>query len=338
MVNNRLILACRDYDRTRRVLDGTIRPSKIELEVVEMNNVADTFTAMYEGKYDASEFSLAELVYHLSRNTANFLAIPVFPLRMFRHNMIFLSALAHVNNPEDLRGKRIGLFRLAQTACIWMRGLLADEYNVLAKDVKWYTPSIHHWDDDVERHAMRPRDGSVIEWMDKVAGESNLAALERALLGGEIDALCTAVLPSSYLNGDHRVKRLFDNYYDVEAAYYRKTGIFPIMHTIAVRRSVVEKHPELPASLFTLFSRAKQVAYKWLAVEGRVGLIWKDFYIEQEEKTFGRNAWQYGLRFNEHVIEKFLVYCYEQGISARRLTPKELFFPSTWDLDDEQVS
>jgi 4,5-dihydroxyphthalate decarboxylase len=338
MVNKRFVLACRDYDRTRGILDGTITPAKFEIQLVEMNNVADTFTGMYQGKYDASEFSLAELVYHLSRNTADFLAIPIFPLRMFRHNMIFLNTLAHVKKPEDLRGKRIGLFRLAQTACIWMRGLLADEYNVLASDVTWYTPSIHHWDDDAERSAMKPRDGSVIRWVHKTEGESNLATLEKTLLAGEIDALCTAVKPSSYNSRDQRIQRLFGNYRDVEAAYYRKTGIFPIMHTIVLQRSAVEERPELPENLFELFCRAKQLAHNWLAIEGRVGLIWKDFYLECEEQDFGRQAWQYGLKINEHVIETFLGYCYDQGISARRLTPTELFFSGTWDLTDDLVS
>lgn len=333
MSDIKIVLACRDYDRTRRVIDGTVKAKGLAIQIAEMKHVANTFTNMFSGEYDVSEFSLGELVYHISRDKAGFIGIPIFPLRMFRHGWIFVNEANEIGYPGNLNGKRIGLYRLAQTACIWMRGMLAEEYNVSPKNTKWYVPSIHHWADEVEKDAITPHDGSFIRWLARGGPETNINILNTALIKGEIDALCSAVRPPSFVN-NNGVKLLIENYYEAEIAYFRKTKIFPIMHTLAVRRALLEKHPELAVKLFEMFSESKNLASEWIKVDGSVALVWKDHYAEKELQTFERDPWVYGLQPNEHVIRKFLDYCYDQGVSTRAVEPKELFAPTTWHLTE----
>jgi 4,5-dihydroxyphthalate decarboxylase len=326
-------VACNHYDRTIAAIQRLVTSDKPDIDVVETPDLIEMFIAMHEGKYDASEFSFGEMVYQTSREAGRFIAVPVFPLRMFRHSAIFVNASSGIQGPEDLDGKKVALYRVAQTTCIWIRGMLKDEYGVSPKI--WYAPSIHHWDDEAERAAIRARDGSTVEWLDKRDGKTTMASLDEALREGEIDALCSAAMPPSFVKGDSRVRRLFENYDEVERDYFYKTKIFPIMHVIAVRKPVAEKHPDLPAAIFRLFSKAKKWSRDWIAGEGRVGLLWKDAYLEKERRLFPEHPWSYGFGQNRRVIEKFLGYCYDQGVSARRLTAEELFAPSTRDLKEE---
>jgi 4,5-dihydroxyphthalate decarboxylase len=332
--NNTVVLACRDYDRTRRIIDGTVKRDGLQLQISEMTDVANTFTNMFNGKYDISEFSLGELVYHVSRGKKEFIGIPVFPLRMFRHGWIFINSSSGINTPYDLDKKRIGLYRLAQTACIWIRGLLADEYGVSPSDTYWYLPSIHHWQDDSEKETFQSRDGSTIRWLPRAGPETNIKVVDAALVNGEVDAVCSAVRPPSFVQGDPRVKRLVEKYDEAERSYYRKTKIFPIMHTLAVKSSIVEANPELPGRIFEMFVEAKNRAWQWLRGDGSIGLMWKDRYMEEELELQDDDPWIYGLRANEHVIQKFLDYCYAQGVSASPLKPQDLFVPATWDFRD----
>lgn len=334
MDSYKITLACRNYDRTHAAIRQIVGSQGLDVHIHELTDAADMFTAMFRGEYDVSEFSFGELVYNFSRNPDSFVAIPVFPLRMFRHSWIFVNASAGIKSPEDLRGRKIGLYRLAQTACIWIRGILQEEYGVSAKNTSWFTPSIHNWPDDTERNKIRAPDGSAVSWLERKQGQSNIEALDTALREGIIDAICSAVRPPSFIKRDITIKRLFGNYEDVERTYFDKTKIFPIMHVLAVRKDIVEKHPDLPLRLFELFSQAKKLSNEWIKKEGTVCLAWKDSYLEKERQIFQEDPWAYGLRKNLHVIEKFLSYCYEQGVSVRKTDPRELFASSTWDVEE----
>lgn len=334
MGNYNITLACRNYDRTQAILRGLVKVEGIKLKVLEMSSVPEMFSGFFRGEYDVSEFSLAELVYHISRGNDEFVGIPVFPSRVFRHGFVFCAVSSDIQGPEFLQGKRIGFPRLVQTASIWIRGILIGEYKNPPKAMHWYAASLHHWDGGDDRGDIQPRDGSIIHWLErKGRGENEVAEL--ALSEGRIDVLGTTQFPKVFSRGDKEIKRLFPNYQDVEAAYFKKTRILPIMHVLAARKAVVDRHPDLPEKIFELFSKAKRWGREWIRMDPSLSLVWKNHYLDEEDKIFGGDPWAYGLKENAHAISQFLSYCYDLGVSKRELNSQDLFAPSTWDLAEK---
>lgn len=333
MGNYRITLACRNYDRTQAILRGLIEAPGIELQVHEMHSVPQMFAGFFRGDYDVSEFSLAEIIYSISRGHDDFCGIPVFPSRVFRHGFIFCNAASGIRESKSLAGMRIGFPRLVQTASIWIRGALLDNLGTSPKELHWYVASVHHWDGNDGAGEIQARDGSVIHYLDK-AGRDENESTELALSEGKIDVLGTTQFPKSF-GKDPRIKRFFENYRDVEKGYFKRTGIFPIMHVLAARRTVVDQHPDLPAKLFQLFSRAKRWGQEWVRMDPSLGLAWKNYYLEEERGIFQGDPWVYGLKENTALLSQFLTYCYDLGVSERSLGPRDLFHPSTWDLTDE---
>jgi 4,5-dihydroxyphthalate decarboxylase len=326
-------LACRNYDGTQAILRGLVTLPGIKLQTIENNDVPAMFTGMFNGEYDVSEMSLAELIYYVSRNRADFIGIPVFPSRIFRHGFIFCRKSAGVEKPTDLSGKRIGFLRWVQTASIWMRGLLIDEYGVSAKDSTWYVASMHHWDDADPQGAVIPRDGSVIQW---IAGDENDTSERacRALFDGRLDALGITESQLALVKANSAVRSLFEKSREVEADYFRRTKILPIMHVVVLRNDVVDKYPELPLQLFHLFSEAKLWARRWRCSIPSLVEAWPQHHIEEEQEIFQTDPWAYGLEPNRHVLKKFLDYCHAYGVSAKEITPEELFHPSSLRLKE----
>jgi 4,5-dihydroxyphthalate decarboxylase len=334
MADYSVTLACRNYDRTQAIIRGTAKAEGVGLRVVEPTSVPKMFGGLVNGEYDVAEFSMAELVYSASREQNQLVAIPVFPLRMFRHAFIFCNTSAGIEGPESLDGKRIGFYRVAQTACVWVRGILIGEYNLSPERTQWYTVAIHAWDDPKAKKEVKTRDGSVIRWLEDDGTDLDKRP-NLALVEGKIDALGGAMVPRSFVERDKRVRRLIQNYRQVEVAYFKKTGIFPIMHALVARKSVIDQHPDLPEKLFKLFVQAKKSAREWIRAEGALGMAWNHWYLDEEEEIFRQDPWAYGLERNSHVISKFLSYCYDLGVCENKLNPKDLFHPSTWDLKDE---
>jgi 4,5-dihydroxyphthalate decarboxylase len=230
-----------------------------------------------------------------------------------------------------LNGRKIGFLRWVQTAAIWMRGMLVDEYGVSAKDSQWYVAAMHHWDDADPSATVEPRDGSVIRMMQNSGKDSSERAC-RALFDGQVDALGITESQLATLLADESVKRLFDDPREVEASYFRKTQILPIMHVLALQKGLADKHPELPAKLFRLFVDSKRWAQRWRRAIPSLVEAWPNHYLDEERKLFARDPWAYGLEANRHVLERFLAYCDAQGISARKVAPEELFHPTTLSL------
>lgn len=185
---SKIRLACRNYDGTNAILRGIVSAPGIDLEVKECDDVAGMFAGMFKKQYDVSEMSLAELIYYTSRGKAQFAGIPVFPSRMFRHGFIFCRRAAGVREPRDLSGRKIGFLRWVQTAAIWMRGMLVEDYGISAKDTNWHVAAMHHWDDAEEEAGVTPRDGSAIQWIGG-EGKTTFERPCRALLDGRLDAL-----------------------------------------------------------------------------------------------------------------------------------------------------
>lgn len=326
-----ITLACRNYDGTNAILRGVVKVPGLEISLREMHSAPAMFSGMFKGEFDVSEMSLAELIYYVSRDKPDFIGIPVFPSRMFRHSFMFYKPSPSISSPADLSGKRLGFLRWVQTAAIWMRGILMEDYGISSDKTEWHVAAMHHWD-GVDPHAtVEPRNGMVIRKIE-VPGKDETERAYRALSEGKLDALGVTETQLALLESDNTVKRLFEKPMEVEADYFRRTKILPIMHVLVLRKALVKQDPELPQKLFQLFSEAKKWAREWKRTIPSMVMAWPNDHLKEEQETFRGDPWAYGLSENRHVLEKFLTYCDAQGISARQISPEELFVQNTWDL------
>lgn len=326
-------LASRAYDGTLPILRGHMGIPGFEFDIAETEDVPGMFAGMFKGQYDVAEMSLGELIYYTSRGKADFVAVPVFPSRMFRHGFIFCRKAAGINKPEDLNGKKIGFLRWVQTAAIWMRGMLIDEYGVSAKNSEWYVASMHHWDDHDPGATVEPRDGSVIRIIEN-GGKNTSERACRALFDGQVDVLGVTESQLATLLANDSVKKLFEHSREVEAAYFRRTKILPIMHVLALQKSLADKYPELPAELFRLYAKSKKWAQRWRRAIPSLVEAWPNHCLTEEQQIFQTDPWVYGLEANRHVLNKFFAYCQAQGISGGSIAPEEIFHPSTLTLSE----
>ena len=331
--NVKIRLASRAYDGTLPILRRQMTIPGFEFDITETEDVPGMFAGMYQGKYDISEMSLAELISYTSRGKAGFVAIPVFPSRMFRHGFIFCRKDSGIDRPSDLTGRKIGFLRWVQTAAIWMRGMLVDEYGVSARDSEWYVASMHHWDDHDPDATVVPRDGSVIRMIDN-SGKNTSERACKALFNGQVDALGVTESQLPTLLANANVKRLFENPREVEASYFHKRKILPIMHVLAVKTHLIDQHPELPEQLFRLYTDAKRWAQRWRRAIPSLVEAWPNHYLNDEQQIFQTDPWIYGLEANRHVLEKFFAYCHAQGISGRNIVIEDIFHPSTLKLSE----
>ncbi|MBM3607407.1 MAG: ABC transporter substrate-binding protein [Alphaproteobacteria bacterium] len=317
-----LTLGCWDYDRVVAIQNGSVQPDGIDINFLNME-VEETFFRMVRHReFDVAEMSLSSYTVSRFRDPQPFVAIPVFPSRFFRHSCIFVSAKSGIKEPKDLIGKKIGVPEFQMTAPVWIRGILAEHYGVPVDSVTYYTGG--------EEEPGRPeKQGIDLPPNIKVRAIPEDKTLSQMLRDGEIDALHSARAPST-LDGIH-VKRLFPNYRDVELDYYRTTKIFPVMHTIAIRREVYEANRWIAQSLFKAFKEAQKKTYHDLqqtaALKAMVPWLTQD--IEEARREMGDDYWAYGCHENYGVLQAFLRYHYECGLSKRLLKPEELFAPET---------
>ena len=318
----RLTLACWDYDRTRALMDGSVGVDGVEL--VYLNQpVEETFFRMLRYReYDCAEMSLSSYTASLSGENPPFIAIPVFPSRFFRHSFIFVSAKSGITRPEQLKGKRIGVPEYQMTAPVWIRGILSDDYGVKVTDCEHFSGGEEEPGRDEKLKLHLP---SHIR-LKPIAGDKTLS---RMLADGELDALVTARAPSTF--DSKAVKRLFPDYVEVEKEYYRRTKIFPPMHTVVIRRDVYQANPWVAQSLTKAFVAAKAKAaalYNQTAALPAM-VPWLTAHIEEAKREMGADWWPYGLEANRQALETFLRYHHEQGLSKRLLAPEELFARET---------
>jgi 4,5-dihydroxyphthalate decarboxylase len=318
MANLRLTLACGPYDRTQALRDGTIAPEGIELTYLTLQPAEIFWRMLQYQEFDVSEMSLSNYTTLVSGGNAPFIAIPVFPSRVFRHSYFFINPSRGISKPGDLKGKRGGVPEYSMTAAVYMRGLLQHEYGVKPSDVEW-----------VQGRADRlgralPRD---IRLTQAPAGTELGDLLEK----GEIDFLMTANNPLSFRRGSPHVRRLFPNYAEVEKDYYRRTKIYPIMHTVVIKREIYDRDPWVALSLYKAFCRAKEYSYRLLLETGspKASFAWLQPMIEEERELIGRDWYPYGIDQNRPTIEALLQYTQEHGLTDRRPSVEELFAPST---------
>ncbi|WP_420227293.1 ABC transporter substrate-binding protein [Pigmentiphaga litoralis] len=326
MAKLKLSFGCWNYDRTRALLDGTVQPDGIDLNYLNMP-VEETFFRMLRNQeFDVAEMSLSSYSVSLFREDQPFIAIPVFPSRFFRHSCIFVNADAGIKEPKDLIGKRIGVPEYQMTAPVWIRGILSDHYDVPVDSVTYYSGGEETPGRDEKLKLSLPPNI-------KVEPIGPTQTLSQMLLDGEIDALHTARMPSSFLNGKGKVQRLFPNFMEVERDYYRKTKIFPIMHTLVIRRKLYEENRWIAQSLFKAFEQAQKIAYEDLRETAALKTMmpWLLADMENVIREMGEDYWPYGLERNRETLQTFLRYHHEQGLSKRLLKPEELFAPETFE-------
>jgi 4,5-dihydroxyphthalate decarboxylase len=288
-------------------------------------HVEETFFRMLRNReFDVAEMSLSSYCVSLGREKPAFVAIPVFPSRFFRHSCIFVSAKSGIREPKDLAGKRIGVPEYQMTAPVWIRGILQDEYGVDCSSPEYWTGGEEEPGRDEKIRLDLPAKIRV-----RAIGPDK--TLARMLAEGEIDALHTARMPSTFVSRPEAVRRLFENYVEVEKAYFRKTKIFPIMHTVVIRREVYETNRWIAQSLLKAFAQAQRVVYDNLYNSAALVtmLPWQLAAVEEARRELGDDWWAYGFAPNRHVLDTFLRYHHEQGLSRRRLASEELFAPET---------
>ena len=319
-----LSLACWDYDRTRALADGSVNPEGIDL-VYQNLFVEETFFRMLRNReFDAAEMSLSSYCVSLMREEPAFVAIPVFPSRFFRHSCIFVSAKSGIREPKDLAGKKTGVPEYQMTAPVWIRGILQDEYGVDPAGPEYWTGGEEEPGRDEKLELELPA-----KFRLKSIGPKQ--TLAQMISDGELDAMHTARTPSSFYTRPGTVRRLFENYVEVEKAYYRKTKIFPIMHTVVIRRELYEKNRWIAQSLYKAFVQAQRRTYETLDATMALTtmLPWQAAHVEEARRELGEDWWPYGFEPNRRVLETFLRYHHEQGLSKRLLKAEELFAPET---------
>src|SRR5579871_2240713 len=324
MAKLRLTMACWNYDRTRALMEDRIAVDGIELNYLNLPVEETFFRMLRQREFDVAEMSLSSYTLSLFRENPPFIAIPVFPSRMFRHSCIYIHAGSGIREPKDLAGKRIGNPEYQMTAPVWIRGILSDEYGVPVTSATYLSGG--------EEEPGRPEKLALsLPPQFRVEAIPATKTLSQMIESGEIDALYTARAPSTFARGSETVRRLFPDFAAVERAYYLKTRIFPIMHTVVIRRDVYEQNRWVAQSLYKALAAAQKEVYEDMHETAalKVMLPWLLPHVEETEKLMGRNFWPYGLEDNEATLGTFLRYSFEQGLSQRQLTPKELFAPES---------
>jgi ABC-type nitrate/sulfonate/bicarbonate transport system substrate-binding protein len=318
----RLTLACGDYDRTRDLEDGTVRPDGIELMYLRLPVEETFFRMLRHREFEVAEMSLSSYVVSLQADPAPFVALPVYTSRMFRHGGVYINTGAGIESPEDLRGKTVGVPEYQLTANVWIRGILADQHGVPVDSVRYRTGG-QETPGRIEKATL---DLPASIEIGPIPPDKTIAAM---LADGDIDALYSPRMPSPFAHGDPRVARLFPDVMAAEQAYFAATGIFPIMHVVVIRRDVYDAYPWVAQSLYKAFLRAKaSVADRLYDTSAlRFMLPWMIQQLEEARDLLGDDFWSYGLEGNRDLLATFLRYHHEQGLSKRLLQPEELFAP-----------
>jgi 4,5-dihydroxyphthalate decarboxylase len=325
-VKLRLTLACGDYDRTRALRDGEVQPEGIDLTYLTLP-VEETFFRMLRYReFEVAEMSLSTYVASLFDEDPSMIAIPIFTSRAFRHSGVFINRSSGIREPEDLRGKVVGNPEYQLTACVWIRGILAEHHGVPTDGVRYLTGGLE------QRRRHEKLDLKLPERFD-VSSIGGGKTLSEALAGGEIDALYTPRAPSVFYGVDSSVARLWADSQAAEEGYFQATRIFPIMHTVVLRRDVYERAPWVARSLLKAFVEARDRAYERLRETAALSYMvpWLPQQNDRAVELMGQDFWPYGFDANRTVLETFLGYHHEQGLSPKRLQPEELFVPETFE-------
>lgn len=319
-----LSVAIGDYDRTRPLLDGSVRIDGVEPVFMALDPEEIFFRAFRHAEFDVCELSLSSFTVKTARGDSPYVGVPAFLSRAFRHTAIYVRTDRGIRSPVDLQGRRVGVPEYQLTACVWARALLQDEFRVAPSDIVWVRGGMEQ-PGRPEKIALALPAGVRLE--SAPAG----ATLSGLLEAGEIDAIIGPRMPSGFDRGHPHVGWLFADPTAAAIDYFRRTGIFPIMHLVGVRRELAERHPWLPAAALKAFERAKAIALARLGDTSatKVTLPFVEEQLRAARALMGRDFWSYGVSANRHVLETFLRHHHGQGLSSRVVAVEELFHPST---------
>ena len=319
-----ITLASGFYDRMHALYTGEIKPAGIDLTFMPIDDPRQIFDRMGGGlEFDASEFSLSEHITKLVAGNSPFVAVPVFISRVFRHQFVFINTRSGIKRPKDLEGRRVGVPLYVQTAAVYIRGMLQHEYGVDLSTIRWVQGAMEH----PGTHG-KP---SVLPLLKQIDLEQNSSgkSLNQLLVDGEIDAMITASIPQPF-GQDPRIERLFPNFREVEADYFKRTKIFPIMHVLAIKRAVYERHPFIATSLYNACYESRALAIRKMRDVGalRYMLPWLVADFHEIDEVFGNAFWPYGVEENRATLEALVTYLYEQAMIPRTVPIEELFVPT----------
>jgi len=330
-----LIVSGYKLDRTEALIDGRAQVEGCDINFEE-SGIGDINTNVFSGPqtFDVTEIGLHPfMLAYANEGFRDYSLLPIFPIRVFRHKSIFIRTDRGIKGPEDLRGNKVATPGFSSTSLTWLRGIVQHEYGVKPEEIQWVVSSRDSSAKAAgkvsKQESMVPQGLSVSKGP---AGKDESDLLE----SGEVDALFHAAEPRAYIEGHPKVAQLFPDFRTTERAYFKKTGIFPIMHAVAIRNSLVEQHPWLPKAVFDAYSKAKNLMYDHLKKMGwaSISLPWAAQEIEETRALMGDNFWPYGITPNRKALEALFRYSYEQGLAGRKLTIEELFHPSSLEFTE----
>ncbi len=321
-----------NFDHVRALIDGRVQVEGCTVQF-QPGKIGDLNTHVFSGPQtlEVTEVGLIPFILaYANDGFSDYSLIPVFPLRTFRHKSIFIHTDRGITRPEDLKGRKIGTPGYSSTSLTWIRGMMSDEYGVKPEDIEWVVSA----DDSsakeagaASKHENVLPDGVSITGGPQGKDESDL------LLDGDVDALFHAVEPRAFAERHPKVKRLFDDPRATERAYFEKTGIFPIMHAVAIRNDVLDANPWLPEAVFSAYSRSKQLEYEAMQSRWIFGTLpWFGQEFDETREVMGENFWPYGIESNRKTLNALFQYSYDQGLANKRLQIEDLFHPSTIDF------
>ena len=321
-----LSVAMGDYDRTRAIADGRVKIDGVDPVCMLLSPEEMFFRAFRHQEFDVSELSMASYCVTVARGDPHYIGVPVFLSRAFRHTSVYIRLDRRIDKPADLKGKRMGIAEYQQSANVWVRDILESDYGVKPSDITWVQGGMDTPGRPEKLELNLPAD-VVVEPTPE--GKT----LNEMLAAGEIDGFIGPRSPHCFNDGHPQVGRLFNDSILVASDYYARTGIFPIMHLLGVRRTLADKHPWLPGALFKAFSEAKGLAIDALndTSATKVTMPFVDDNLAVAKRLIGPDFWSYGVAGNRKVLEAFCDMHHRQGLSARRLSVDEIFHASTYE-------
>jgi len=326
------------FKRLEALFDGKVEIEGCDARFEEAG-IGDMNTDVFSGGQtrDVTEIGLHPfMLAYANEGFRDYTLLPLFPLRMFRHKSVFIRTDRGINKPDDLKGKTIGTAGYSSTSLTWLRGIFQDKYGIKPQDVQWMTSNKDSSADmagKISRQEQVLPQGVSIKKGPVGKDESEL------LVSGEVDALFHAAEPKAYIEGHPKVARLFPDYRSTERAYFAKTGIFPIMHAVVIKKSTLTQNPWLAKAVFDAYSKAKQMAYGYMAKVAWFHdmLPWYAQEFDETRELMGKNYYSYGIEPNRKTLETLFRYSYQQGLCSREITIEELFVPASLELVESKI-
>lgn len=325
MSSLRLSVAIGDYDRVRALLNGSVRIDGVDPVYMTLSPEEMFFRAFRNVEFDVSELSFSSYLVKASKGESPYIAVPVFLSRAFRHTSIYVRT-DRIRTPEDLRGCRIGVPEYQLTAIVWARAILQDDHGIRPEDVVWVRGGI---DTPGRPEKVRLQLPPGVRLEDAPEGETISSMLDR----GDIDAFIAPRPPGGAARRNPGISWLFEDPTKAARGYYGRTGVFPIMHVLGVRRELATMHPWLPGALFKAFGEAKGAALEQLSDTSatKVTLPFVEEQLKAARELMGEDFWSYGVEPNRRTLETFLRHHHSQGLSSRLMSIEEVFHPATYE-------